>query len=56
MADFEIRYYCADGKLALVHMCAYRTIGEAQDFAQKNIGEHARFEIVDRNAEPATAR
>jgi hypothetical protein len=56
MPDFEIRYYHADGKLAFVHMCAYRTINEARNFAQKNIGEHARFEIVDRSAEPAAAR
>ncbi|HWA29683.1 MAG TPA: hypothetical protein VG867_01235 [Rhizomicrobium sp.] len=53
MPDFEIRYYAADGKLALVHMCAYRTAAEAKEFARKNIGDHARFELIDRNAEPA---
>ncbi|MBS0273892.1 MAG: hypothetical protein JSR55_05710 [Proteobacteria bacterium] len=53
MPDFEIRYYHADGKLALVHICAYRTEAEAEEFAQNNMGDHARFEIVDRQAQPS---
>jgi hypothetical protein len=53
MPDFEIRFYHADGKLALVHMCACATVDEARIFAEKNIGEHAQFEIVDRAAQPA---
>ena len=53
MPDFEIRYYHADGKLALVHMCARTTIDEARIFAKENIGEHAQFEIFDRAARPA---
>jgi hypothetical protein len=53
MPDFEIRYYHTDGRLALVHMCAYRTFDEAEKFARKNIGEHARFQIIDRNTPPA---
>ena len=52
MPDFEIRYYAADGKLAFIHMCAYPTIAEAESFAQQNIGDYARFEIVDRAAQP----
>jgi hypothetical protein len=56
MPDYEIRYYSTDGKLAFVHMCAYQTIAEAQEFARKNIGDHARFEIIDREPEPSAAR
>jgi hypothetical protein len=55
MPDFEIRYYHADGKLALVHMCSHNTLAEAREFAEQNIGEHARFELIDRNATPAAA-
>jgi hypothetical protein len=55
MPDFEIRYYDANGKLALVHMCAYPSAADARDFAEQNIGEHARFEIIDREPEPSAA-
>ncbi|MGN6150300.1 MAG: hypothetical protein ACTHPD_17340 [Rhizomicrobium sp.] len=56
MPDFEIRYYHADGKLAVVHMCACATIDDAHILAEANIGEHARFEIVDRAAQPGGVR
>ena len=55
MPDFEIRYYATDGKLALVHMCARKDVAEAREFAQKNIGDYARFEVIDRNTQPAAA-
>lgn len=45
MPDFEIRYYHADGKLALVHMCIQKTVQDAHDFAQINLKDHARFEV-----------
>jgi hypothetical protein len=56
MPDFEIRYYHADGKLALVHMCTYSTADEAEEFARENVGEYVRFEIVDRKAAHVAAR
>ena len=55
MPDFEIRYYSADGKLAFIRMCTYPTIADAEIFAQRNIGEYARFEIIDRKAQPGAA-
>jgi hypothetical protein len=45
MPDFEIRYYHADGKLALVHMCIQETPGEAHKLAQINLKDYARFEV-----------
>ena len=56
MPDFEIRYYHADGKLALVHMCACATIDEAHALAEENAGEHTRFEVVDRAAQPGAMK
>jgi len=47
MPDFEIRYYHADGKLALVHMCIQATIEGAREFAQINLKDYARFEVRD---------
>ena len=47
MPDFEIRYYHADGKLALVHMCNQKTREDAHEFAQRNLKEHAHFEVHD---------
>jgi len=52
MPDYEIRFYHADGKLAFIHMCARANIEEAREFAQQNIGDHARFDVIDRAAEP----
>ena len=49
MPDFEIRYYHADGKLALVHMCTQNTHEEAQELAQTNLKDHARFEVRSRD-------
>lgn len=47
MPDFEIRYFHADGKLALVHVTAHPSIEDARAHAQANLGEHARFELRD---------
>jgi len=56
MPDFEIRYYHADGKLAVVHMCIRKTRDEAQEFARINLKDFARFEVRNgdgRNPAPA---
>ena len=45
MPDFEIRYYHADGKLALVHMCIQVSLEDAHEFAQVNLKDFARFEV-----------
>jgi len=47
MPDFEIRYYHADGKLALVHMCIQKALKDAYEFARANLKDHARFEVRD---------
>lgn len=47
MPDFEIRYYHADGRLALVHICIQKTLEEARRFARANIKDYARFEVRD---------
>jgi hypothetical protein len=47
MPDFEIRYYHADGKLALVQMCSQTTREKAQEFAQINLKDYAHFEVRD---------
>jgi hypothetical protein len=49
MPDFEIRFYHADGKLALVHMCIHETLQAAREFARLNLKDHARFEVRDGN-------
>lgn len=57
MPDFEIRYYHADGKLALVHICIRKTRDEAEEFAQINLKDFARFELRDGNGRnPVPAR
>ncbi|HEY4124219.1 MAG TPA: hypothetical protein VGM36_06360 [Rhizomicrobium sp.] len=47
MPDFEIRYYHADGKLAVVHMCIQKTREAAHELAQIHLKDHARFEVRD---------
>ena len=57
MPDFEIRYYHADGKLAVVHMCIQKTLDEAHEFARINLKDFARFEVRDGNGRnPVSAR
>jgi hypothetical protein len=45
MPDFEIRYFRADGSLALVHMTYHDSESEARDHAHRHQQDHARFEI-----------
>jgi hypothetical protein len=52
MPDFEIRYFHADGKLALVHVTAHASLEEAHAHARTHIGDHARFELRDGAGRP----
>ncbi|HWA92101.1 MAG TPA: hypothetical protein VG889_18830 [Rhizomicrobium sp.] len=45
MADFEIRYFHADGSLAVVHVTSHATLAEAQAHARRHRHPHDRFEI-----------
>jgi hypothetical protein len=45
MPDFEVRYYHADGNLAVVHMCIHKTIESAKEFARINLKDYAHFEV-----------
>lgn len=54
MPDFEIRYFDADGSLALVHISHHATPEEAAEYAQRNLGSHARFEIRKGDGSPLT--
>lgn len=53
MTDFEIRYFHADGTLALVFITAQATALEAEEHAKSNQDEFARFEV--REIKPARA-
>jgi hypothetical protein len=56
MPDFEIRYYHADGKLAVVHMCIHKTIESAKEFARINLKDYAHFEVRAASGNPIAAR
>jgi len=56
MPAFEIRFYHADGKLALVHMCIRKTLEEARELAQINLKDYARFEVRDGRGGPRPSR
>jgi hypothetical protein len=45
MPDFEIRYFHADGSLALVRMSYHASEQEAREHALHHQQDHARFEI-----------
>ncbi len=44
MPDYEIRYYRADGSLALVQITVQPNERYAHDAALRQQGEHARFD------------
>ena len=54
MPDFEIRYFHADGTLAVVHVTSHATVAEAEEHARRNRHTHDRFEIHE--AGPAQRR
>ena len=45
MPDFEIRYYRADGSLALIQITVQPSERHAREHAQRNQGDHARFDM-----------
>jgi len=47
LADFEIRYFRADGTLAIVHITACDSHAEAEERARTHQHDHARFEILE---------
>jgi hypothetical protein len=56
MPDYEIRFFHADGALAVVHMSHHHSDEEALSHARRLIGDHARYEIRCGSRELATAR
>ena len=45
MPDYEIRYYRADGTLALVQITVQPNERHAHETAMRHQGEHARFDM-----------
>ncbi len=45
MPDYEIRYFYADGRLAVIHMSMHNSAQDAEEYARFNLQDHARFEI-----------
>ena len=56
MPDYEIRFFDADGKLAVVHMSHHHSDEEAVAQARGLLGDHARYEIRCGNRALAIAR
>jgi hypothetical protein len=50
--DFEIRYFNADGSLALVHVTSHASRDEAAQHAEQHRHPHDRFEIHEVNKAP----
>ena len=50
MPDFEIRYFNADGTLAVIHMTTHGSREEAEAHALHHLQSHARFEVREHNA------
>jgi len=48
--DFEIRYFYADGTLAVIRMTSLDTREEAEAHARHHQQHHARFEVRETNA------
>ncbi len=45
MPDFEIRYFNADGSLALIRLSTHASANEAHDHAQLHLQDFAHFEV-----------
>jgi hypothetical protein len=43
--DFEIRYFHADGTLAIIRMTSHPTHDDAVEDARRNQSSHHRFEV-----------
>jgi len=47
MTDYEIRYYHADGSLALIRMSNHVSDDQAANHAREKQGDFARFEVFN---------
>jgi hypothetical protein len=45
MPDYEIRYYRADGTLALIQITVQPSERHAREHAQRHQGDHAHFDL-----------
>ena len=53
MPDYEIRYYRSDGTLAVVHVTVQPSEEHAHEYAQRNLGDHAHFELAANYVQPS---
>ena len=56
MPDYEIRYFRADGSLALVQMTVQPSESHARDHANAHQLDHARVEVRESRTAPARRR
>jgi hypothetical protein len=47
LADFEIRYFHADGTLAIVHITACDTRADAEERARVSQKDYSHFEVFE---------
>ncbi len=52
MPDFEIRYFHADGTLAIVHITVCDSHADAEERARTHQSDYSRFEVFEINAAP----
>jgi hypothetical protein len=52
MPDFEIRYFHADGSLAVVHVTTYDFQSQAEEYARRHQGGHAHFAVQEIKVAP----
>jgi hypothetical protein len=50
MPDFEIRFFHADGSLAIVHVTSLSTAAAAEGHAKQHQQDYARFEVQEMGA------
>jgi hypothetical protein len=56
MPDYEVRYFHADGTLAIVHMVSHASEDDAHEHARRNQKDHARFELRAGDGSPLARR
>jgi hypothetical protein len=56
MPDYEIRFFHADGALAVVHISTHETDDDAHAHARRIQAEHARYELRRGSSESSTAK
>lgn len=45
MPDYEVRYFHADGTLAVIHITVQPSERHAREYALRNQRDHARFDL-----------